>query len=246
VRSTFEGHRVSAVLKKKKQKQETGRVKAGKRLRRTPKRAAVQLQKTNAPSTLNLEQLELGLKRANAQLKESSRGAAITALEAVMAFIHSVPALRGRNLGASIWALRAALEDLDHGRVAAILAPAQVDSRRPDPSMRKVAKAYASCCVDILRREGSSIPEACRLVAKELKGAGFALGSRRSTPDWQTVKSWRDRVTKLPPTDPERETLEGLRKEISRLKFHSVEDAKNFVVEQLQEIFQKMGRPALE
>jgi hypothetical protein len=194
----------------------------------------------------SLQQLEAGLRDANAQLKESSRGAAIAALEAVMDFIHAFPALKGRNLGTAIWALRAALEDLNHGRVVAMLAPTRVDSRRPDPSMRKVAKAYAVCCVDILRREGSNIPEACRLVAKELKGAGFALGGRRSTPAWQTVKGWRDRVTKLPATDPERQTLAGVRKEISRLKFHSVEDARNFVVEQLRELLQKMGKPALE
>lgn len=180
-------------------------------------------------------------------MKESGREAAIAALRAVMEFIDSVHALSDQNLGTSIWTLLAALEDLNHGRVVAMLAPTRkVPSRRPDPSIRKVVKAYASCCVDVLRKADLSIPEACRVVAKELKGAGFALGGRQGTPDWRIVEGWRDRVTKLPATDHERETLEGLRKEIPRLKFYSVDDAKNFVIGQMRELLETIGKPALE
>lgn len=179
-------------------------------------------------------------------MKEDGRRAAIAALEAVMEFLDSVPPLSDQNLATAIWALRAALEDLNHGRVVAMLAPTQVGSRKREASMRKVAKAYAIVGVDILRREGSSIPEACRFVAKELKHLGFALGARPDTPDWRTVEGWRDRITKLAATDQERETLEEIRKEIPRLKFYSVGDAKKFVVGQLGELFEKMGKPALE
>jgi hypothetical protein len=196
----------------------------------------------------NLQQLEAGLREANAQLKEDGRRAAIAALEVVMEFLDSVPPLSDQNLATSIWALQAALKDLDHGRVVAMLAPSRkVRSRRPDPLIRKVAKAYAVFCVDILRREGSSTVEACRLVAKELKGAGFALGSRHSSPDWQTVKSWRDRVSKLPITDQTRQTLEGLRMALPRLKFHSLENAKKSVAGRLRSALQEeIGKPALE
>jgi hypothetical protein len=62
-----------------------------------------------------------------------------------MDFIHAFPALKDRNLGTAIWALRAALEDLNHGRVVAMLAPTRVDSRRPDPSNRAgLARATSS------------------------------------------------------------------------------------------------------
>jgi hypothetical protein len=199
-----------------------------------------------APLPANIQRLEAGLRAANAQLKEKSRDAAVTALHAVMDFIHSVPALIDQNLGTSIWALLAALEDLNHGRVVAMLAPAQVGSRKREASIRKVAKAYAIFAVDILRSAGSSVPEACRFVAKELKRAGIVLGGRQTTPDWKSIKSWRDRISRLPATDQERHTLEGLRKAVPRLRFGSLDSAKNFVSGQLRELLQKMGKPALE
>jgi hypothetical protein len=207
-----------------------------------------QVRKPKQIAIPNLEHLETGLREANAQLKEDSRGAAIAALEAVMEFLESVPPLSAQNLATSLWALQAALKDLDHGRVVAMLAPSRkVRSRRPDALIRKITKAYAVFGVDILRREGSSTVEACRLVAKELKGAGFALGSRHNSSNWQTVKSWRDRVTKLPTTDQMRETLEGLRTELPRLKFHSLEHAKKTVAGRLRSVLQEeIGKSALE
>lgn len=196
----------------------------------------------------DLQLLEAGLRDANARLREDSRAAAVAALEAVMKLLDSVPPLSAHNLATSIWALQAAFKDLNEGRVVAMLAPTRkVRSRRPDPLLRKITKAYAVFCVDILQREGSSIPDACRWLAKELRGAGFALGSRHGSRDWQTVKSWRDRITKLPTTDQMRETLEGLGMELPQLAFHSLEDAKKRVAGRLRSVLeQEMGKSALE
>jgi hypothetical protein len=194
----------------------------------------------------DVQQLAAGLRAANAELKSDSRGAAITALHAVMDFIHSVPALINQNLGTSLWALLAALQDLNHGRVVAMVAPAKVASRKREASIRKVGKAYALFCVDILISAGSNVPEACCFVAKELKRAGIVVGGRQTTPHWKSIKSWRDRISKLPSTDQERHTLEGLRKAVPPLKFDSLDAAKKFVAGQLRELLPKMGQPALE
>jgi hypothetical protein len=194
-----------------------------------------------------VEKLGSGLSQALAQLGEDSRRAAMTALEAFLTFIDSVPEWERRNYEVSIWTLWAALKDLDDGRVVPMLSPnPTVHNRKPDPSMRKVVKAWAVIGVDILCEAGLSVTEACRIVAHKLETLSISLGGRVGTPSWKTVNGWRDRMTKLPPNDQAREVLDGLRPEIHRLKFSSPEEAKLFVAGQLRELIRTLGKTALE
>ena len=216
-------------------------VRSTPRVQRKPKTGRIDLPEPN------LGQLEAGLSRALAQSSESGRGAAMTALEAILVFIDSVPEWERRNFELPIWALLAALKDLNDGRVVPMLAPnPKVRNRKPDPSMRKILKAYAVSFVDILRRSGLSVTEACRFVAHELKQRNIPLGGRVGSPPWKTVNGWRNGLTKLHINDQTRETVVGLRRELPRLRSFSPEDAKKFVVGQLREIMQTLGKTALE
>jgi hypothetical protein len=171
----------------------------------------------------------------------------MTALDAILRFIDSVPDWDRRNFETPIWALLAALKDLDDGRVVPMLAPnPKVRNRKPDPSMRKIIKAYAVCYVDILRRAGLSVTESCRVVAHELKQQNIPLGGRVGSPPWKTVNGWRNGLTKLPIDHQMRETVDGLRRELPCLRSFSPEDAKKFVAGQFREIMQICGKTALE
>jgi hypothetical protein len=134
---------------------------------------------------------EAGLSRALGQLSENSRLAAITALEAILTFIDSVPEWERQNFESPIWALLAALDDLNHGRVHPMLAPnPNVHNRKPDSAVRKIAKSHAVICVDVLRRSGVSVTEACRVVAQELQQHNFPLGGKLGSLPWKTVNGW--------------------------------------------------------
>ena len=194
-----------------------------------------------------LEQLETGLSQALAQLGENERWSATTALEALLAFIDAVPGWERCKLGLPVWTLLAALKDLDNGRVVPmLLANSDVRNRKPDAGSRKVVKAWAVLLVDILRRSGLSVMEACRIVAHELERNAVPVGGKPGTPPWKTVSGWRDRMTKLRRDDQSREVYENLRPEIDRLRFRSPEDAKQFVAGQLQELVAPLGKTALE
>jgi hypothetical protein len=140
------------------------------RLKRKPKTGGID------PRDPNLEQLEAGLSRALAQSSESSRGAAMTALDAILRFIDSVPDWDRRNFETPIWALLAALKDLDDGRVVPMLAPnPKVRNRKPDPSVRKVVKGHAVICVDILRRSKWKGRTSCGPLQQTLVSTSAAL-----------------------------------------------------------------------
>jgi uncharacterized protein YoaH (UPF0181 family) len=112
--------------------------------------------------------------------------------------------------------------------------------------MRKVVKAFAVICVDILCKEGLSVTEACRFVARKLEALNISLGGRIDTPSWKTVNDWRHRMTKLSPNDQAREVVDGLRQGIHPLKFASQAEAREFVAGQLRELIDPLGKSALE
>jgi hypothetical protein len=193
-----------------------------------------------------LEPLELGLTEALAQMAGSRRNAATTALEAFLAFIISVPGWEQRELGLPVFCVLSALKDLDHGRVVPMLSPnPRVRNRKPDAGIRKIFKAYAVFCVDVLCRAGFSVTDGCRIVAHALRENSFPLDGRAESAPWKIVRGWRDGITKLAADDQTRQTLEGLRTKLDSISL-SKEEASRFAKGQLDDIFMKMGQAALE
>jgi hypothetical protein len=158
-----------------------------------------------------LAALQGGLKSAD---EESGRDASSTALRAVIEFVNAIPTLASQNLALPLVHLLSALQDLDSGRVAPMLAPAKgFDNRKPDAGMRKVQRAFAIFAVDELRRFGMSTEAACLFVVDVLKEAGVAIGGRRGAPEWKTIRAWRDDTTRRRPEDQQASVLAALRDE---------------------------------
>jgi hypothetical protein len=193
-----------------------------------------------------LEKLELGLTTALRLVAQSERQAAIAAINALLEFIVSIPGWERRDLGGPLWQLLTALNDLEFGRVGSLLSPnPAVRNRKPDAGMRKILKAYALFCVDVLCRSGWSRTEGCGIVARSLQENGFPLGGRNSSPPWKSVKGWRDRFTKLAEGDQTRATFEGLRPRLVSLGSMTREQAQDFVKGQLRVVLAKMGKRRL-
>ena len=194
-----------------------------------------------------LERLELGLTEALGLVARSERDGAMMAVNAVLEFVASVPGWEGRDLGNPLWQLLTALKDLDFGRVGSMLAPnPAVRNRKPDAGMRKIVKAYALLCVDILCRSGWSVKDGCKIVANTLQANGFPLGGRTESPSWKSVNGWRDRFTKLAKDDQTRTTFEGLKPHIDLLGRFTKEEARDWVKGQIWEVLSKMGSGASE
>jgi hypothetical protein len=194
-----------------------------------------------------LERLELGLTEALRLVAQSERNAAMMAVNAVLEFVVSVPGWERRDLGGPLWQLLTALKDLEFGRVGSMLAPNPgVRNHKPDAGMRKIVKAYALFCVDVLCRSGWSVTDGCKIVANTLQENGFPLGGRTESPSWKSVKGWRDRFTKLAKDDQTRGTYEGLKLHIGSLRPLTKDEARTFVKGQLQEALPKIGRAAIE
>jgi hypothetical protein len=150
------------------------------------------------------------------------------------------------NLSSPIWTLLGALSDLDRGYVVSMLKPnPAVRNRKPDPTLRKVIKAYAAFGIDILRDSGLSTTEACRVVARELVHSRIFSGSRSITPTSKLIKGWRYRMTKLPPTDQSRHLWETLRREAPEQPL-SPQHAEKSVTAILRRVLAKLPKGALE
>lgn len=130
----------------------------------------------------------------------------------------------------------AGLHDLNYGRVGAMLTPTRFGNRPPDPSFRKVIKAYAIFSVDELKSHGMPLNDACRFLAKLLEQANIPIGARPCTPSWRTVKTWRNEVTRLGPNDQERHTLEALRAQCSFPQDMPIDELKKLVAQLLSVI----------
>jgi hypothetical protein len=161
-----------------------------------------------------LQSLQATLQAAKKEMQADRRGAAITSLQGVTAFINSIPLFESQSLSWPLTDLMAELHDLNFGTVGVIVAPTEgFDNRKPEATFRKITKAYATFSIDVLKGAGMTIEDAAKFVASELKQAKVPIGARPSTPSWKTVKNWRYDVTKRGPGDCERQTLEALRAE---------------------------------
>jgi hypothetical protein len=167
-----------------------------------------------------LQSLQTTLQAAKKEMLTDRRGAAITSLQGVTAFINSIPLFESQSLSLPLTALMAELHDLNFGRVGVIVARAKgFDNRKPEATFRKTTKAYAAFGIDVLKGAGMTIDDAAKFVASELKQAKVLIEGKPSTPPWKTVKNWRYDVTRRGPADCERQTLEAL-----RVEFHFAKD----------------------
>jgi hypothetical protein len=183
---------------------------------------------------LALAAFEDALQSARSQLGIDERGAAMSALLAVIAFIDSFPDWNGRSLSLPFQKLLMAFADLNNGRTDAMLTPTAVCNRKPDASARQLVKGYAAYCVDVLMLSGDSNQEGCEFVASKLARLGYKIEQRIEGRAWRTVKTWRDRLSKLPETDQTRRVYEGLRAELGSPTFESLGDARTYISERLE------------
>jgi hypothetical protein len=141
-----------------------------------------------------------------------------------------------------------ALHDLDSGCVVPMLRPASgFDHRRRESSIRQVIKGYVNLYVDVLLSAGCSVEEACRVIAGELERKNFAVGMPgKEGPPWKTVKSWRDRISKLPEDSQERRVLAALRTQYSSSRFPTMEAARAAIIDGFGKTLRPYGRAALE
>jgi hypothetical protein len=176
---------------------------------------------------------ERGLKAARDEMKSDSRGGAITAVQAVILLTNAIPKWESQGLSFPLTALLSALNDLDSGRVVPMLEPKKADHRRPEPGFRKVQRAVAIFCVDQLVAAGSGPEQACRFVAALLKRGGMAIGGHGDTPEWQTLRTWRNETARRDADDQENVALATFRNECAISPGMPLDDVKGLITRNL-------------
>jgi len=114
-----------------------------------------------------LNELQTGLARARKKHFGDKRAAAKIAVNAVAAFVGSIPKWGDQHFDLIFLDLLTALRDLDQGIVHPMLEPKAFQNRKPASIHRKFLKSYVVHCTDRLHAAGMSIDEACRFVALE-------------------------------------------------------------------------------
>ena len=190
-----------------------------------------------------------GLKKAGVEAHRDGRGGAITALQSVIAFVDVMPQPKGADCTLGLTKLLAALQDLEDGRASAMLCLSRATGGSPpDSSLRKTVKGAASSAIDILVARSWSLEKACKFVAEQLKRAEVPIGGRSKTPDWQVVRGWRQRLSKLSEFDQERHTREVFRQAFASdlaAAFNEAE-VKAVLARGLQALVSGWGEKALE
>ena len=102
------------------------------------------------------------------------------------------------------------MQALEEGIITPILdvPPEKRAPNRPghNPSVQ-LARAFIIHGVEVAIKYGWKPPEACRLVADELKRAGYKIEGKTDVFPWKTIKSWRDEVSRLSRLDTDNYTL---------------------------------------
>jgi hypothetical protein len=164
-----------------------------------------------APVANAFEKFEADLKQAVGFMERDSRMAAGLAVKAALEFVYAHQHFTEQGLNRPLYALLAALDDLNKGRVAPMLKPRRVDNRRPDSAVRKEAMAHACFCIDQLMELGESVESASKAVADVWAKHKISFGSKYDTPDWKTIRDWRYKVSKLCAGDPQRIVITTMR-----------------------------------
>jgi hypothetical protein len=194
-----------------------------------------------APRDNAFEKFEADLKEAVTLMDSDTRMAVGLAVKAAWEFVDAHKQLAAQGLHRPFFALVAALSDLNEGRLATWLKPAQFGNRPPDSAMRQEAKAYACFCVDQLVKLGESVEKACKAVAEIWNKHGISFGGKLDTPPWRTIKDWRYKVSKLPAGNHQRDFIEALRKD-------AADNPSNYLgmdcIAKFDRILQEMGSKA--
>jgi hypothetical protein len=179
--------------------------------------------------------LEQALRNAKNELASDGRAGAIAALQAVIAYIEADPEWDKEYLSLPLRKVAMGLADLNRGRIISMFKPVSVRNRKPDSSERQLVKSSAAFCVDILMANGASNQEACTFIARELEKLGFETGRHADKSAWKAIKTWRDRLSKLPADDQTRYGYALLRSQVSSHKFESLAGARSIVSTSLTE-----------
>jgi hypothetical protein len=151
----------------------------------------------NDPVTTPLDGLLDNLLAAGKLLDKGENGGrlgAVEALNAIFAFLHSIPGTVDHRR--PIVALLNALASLDEGGRPAMLKPkAGGPGRRPTSAAHNCAKGTVVATAERLQSAGMGANESYRRVAKTCNQAGFAPGrGRNPTVTAQTVRCWREEI----------------------------------------------------
>jgi hypothetical protein len=192
-----------------------------------------------------LTKLEADLTEAVGFMDSNSRTAAGLAVKAFLEFIYAHPHLAAQGFSRPVFDLLAALDDLDEGRVAPMLKPAQFGNRPPERTVRQRAKAYVCFCVDQLMGIGENLKTACTAAARVGRKRHLAFGGRADTPDWKTIKGWRDGMSKLRGDNTQRVALEALRREAAQGRA-AMPWSKAEILDFLDRDLRSLGKSALE
>lgn len=90
--------------------------------------------------------------------------------------------------------LSAALDDLDHGKVADVLRPVKLSHRPRNTYERELLRAYAVAALDLFMAGGMSEKEASALVARRLRNHGYTITNNKSAEDASVVRGWRKNI----------------------------------------------------
>lgn len=164
-----------------------------------------------------LAKFEADMKIAVREMEANSRRGAGLALKAALEFVYSHPHLVSQGLSKPFFAILAALNDLDNGRVVPMLEPLPFANHHPESSVVKMAKGQACFYVECLKALGEPSQRACAAVAQSWVAHGLPLEKKReTTADWQVVKGWLDRIRRLPSDDPQKLAVLALREEYQK------------------------------
>jgi hypothetical protein len=153
-----------------------------------------------------VDRLRAALGAASSAYRSSPREAVRAALKAAYVFLEDVgldglDPMRKDELLTPLFALVAALEDLDRNQTSPILEAKPAVGHPRDPHGREVVKGAAGATMELLMTVGR-LPreEAAKRVARKLREQGIALDGRREL-NWRTVASWRHELKHVPMRD---------------------------------------------
>jgi hypothetical protein len=135
---------------------------------------------------------------------DGGRNRAAASLNVVIHFLQHGLKEHQLNLG-PLYALVAALDDLDRGALPLMLRPRKVAHRPPEQSCRDQIKKFAAVTCTALMRTRLTREEAAKRVLKTLLDVGFFVGERK-TPTYRTILNWRNRVELRDDPDEELQT----------------------------------------
>jgi hypothetical protein len=162
-----------------------------------------------------LKKFETDLRTAVGLMNGDARMSVGLAVKAAWEFVCAHPHLTAQNLQRPFFLLLGALDDLTRGRLDPILNPTSFGNRPVEGTARQQAKGFACMYIEELTRIGERVPDACKAVASILAKHKIPIKGGVDTPAWRTVRNWRYRKSKLPPTDTQLLVVEVCREQLA-------------------------------